>query len=162
MHNFNYRLFHERKSSFFLERSETRPKARTRLTCCYLTCWFVYDKLSFSFSSSWSRVPVKVLRQMYAHIYGRKHAEYLCPFANTLNDKSLWPNHLISFDLRKERWFKERSENFNSSYFIFHSFIVVSIEIFHISRNSPNFFFVITQKRFRSILFFLSSFKSLY
>lgn len=23
--------------------------------------------------------PGKVLRQMYAHIYGRKHDEYLCP-----------------------------------------------------------------------------------
>lgn len=41
----------------------------------------------------------KVLCQMYAHIYGHKHAEYLCPFANTLNDKSLWPNRLMSYDL---------------------------------------------------------------
>ena len=40
---------------------------------------------------------------MYAHIYGRKHAEYLCPFANTLNDKSLWPNRLISYGLRRKK-----------------------------------------------------------
>ena len=106
MHNSSYRLY-RRKSSFFPGRDAARRGAAEGAnppnSRCYLTCWFVYDKLSFSFSSSWSRVPVKVLRQMYAHIYGRKHAEYLCPFANTLNDKSLWPNRLISYDLRWEK-----------------------------------------------------------
>lgn len=85
MHNFGYYpLFHRRKSSFFLERDAVEARAH-HLTRFYLTCWFVYDKLSFSFSSSWSRVPrFKVLCQMYAHIYGRKHGRVslpLCEYA---------------------------------------------------------------------------------
>lgn len=47
-------MFHRQKSSFFPDRDAV--EARAHLTQFYLTCWFVYDKLSFSFSSSWSRV----------------------------------------------------------------------------------------------------------
>lgn len=100
MHNFG--CSHRPKNHHsFLRRDAVETRARPTLSSIWLADPLYTTNYHFHFHPHDQESLVKVLCQMYAHIYGYKHAEYLCPFANTLNDKSfLRPNHLISCDLR--------------------------------------------------------------